>query len=82
MVSTKQTQESINTFLNKVCTRRGHINISNNNNNDNNNNNIYKKKLKERRERERDKTIDKYLRHKGIQSKTQDGLIQRKCFQS
>ena len=34
------------------------------------------------REEERDKTIDKYLRHKGIQSKTQDGLIQRECFQS
>ena len=27
-------------FLNKVCTRRGHININSNNNNNNNNNNI------------------------------------------
>ena len=49
---------------------------------------IYKKNLKDRKEgegeteTERKKTIDIYLRHKGIQWKTQDCLIQRKCFQS
>ena len=84
-------------FLNKVCTRRGHINIksdkNDNNNNTSNNNNriyIYIKTLKDRkegererdRERERKKTIDIYLKHKGIQWKTKDCLIQRKCFQS
>ena len=46
------------TFLNKVCTRRGHININNNNNNNdidkNDNNNIYIKIEKEKR-REREK---------------------------
>ena len=42
-----QTFKKSYTFLNKVCTRRGHININNNNNNNNidnnnnNNNNIY-----------------------------------------
>ena len=71
-----QTLRKSYTFLNKVCTRRGHININNNNNdnNDNNNNNnkkyIYKIKLEERKEREREKkikrSIDIYLRHKGI----------------
>ena len=58
-----QTLRKSYTFLNKVCTRRGHININNNNNNnniDNNNNNniyiyIYIYKLKERRERDRDR---------------------------
>ena len=34
-----QTLRKSYTFLNKVCTCRGHININNNNNNDNNNNN-------------------------------------------
>ena len=42
------------------------------------------KKLKDRRvgEREKKNNIDIYLRHKGIQWKSQDCLIQRKCFQS
>ena len=64
-----QTLRKSYTFLNKVCTRRGHININNNNNNnniDNNNNNnnnniyiyIYIYKLKERRERDRDRDRD------------------------
>ena len=44
--STKQSSnlEEILHFLNKVCTRRGHIKINNNNNDNNNNdndNNIY-----------------------------------------
>ena len=82
------------TFLNKVCTRRGHININNNNNNDIDKNDnmiiiyiyiyiyIYEDwKREEKREREK-KIIDIYLRHKGIQWKNQDYLIQRKCFQS
>ena len=42
---------------------------------------IYIKKLKKRKERE-EKKLDIYLRHKEIQWKTQDCLIQRKCFQS
>ena len=69
-----QTLRKSYTFLNKVCTRRGHMNINNNNNdnNDNNNNKIYiKNKIgREKREREREKikkSIDIYLRHKGIQ---------------
>ena len=33
-----QTLRKSYTFLHKVCTRRGHININNNNNNNNNNN--------------------------------------------
>ena len=83
------------TFLNKVCNRTGHININNNSNNNNNNNDnnnidnntnnniyLYKQKLKERRERERKKIIDTYLRHKEIHWRTQDCLIQIKCFQS
>ena len=41
-----QTLRKSYTFLNKVCTHRGHININNNNNdndnNDNNNNETYK----------------------------------------
>ena len=63
------------TFLNKACTRRGHININNNNNdnnndstnnnnNNNNNNNkiyIYIKKLKETKEREREREREKKL---------------------
>ena len=34
-----QTLRKSYTFLNKVCTRRGHININNNNNDNNNNDN-------------------------------------------
>ena len=34
-----QTLRKSYSFLNKVCTRREHININNNNNNTNNNNN-------------------------------------------
>ena len=54
-----QTLRKPYTFLNRVCTRRGHININNNNNdnnNDNNNTYIYKKikNLKKRKERERE----------------------------
>ena len=53
-----QTLRKSYTFLNKVCTRRGHININNNNNNNdidkNDNNNIYIKIEKEKR-REREK---------------------------
>ena len=70
-----------------------HININKNNNNNNNNdddNNIHIyiyiyiyniEKLKERKERGK-KIIEIYLRHKAIQWKTQDCLIQRKYFQS
>ena len=62
-----QTLRKSQTFLKKVCTHRGHINISNNNDNDNNNNNennnnkIYIKKMKERKERERKR--EKNCRH-------------------
>ena len=90
-----QTLRKFYTFLNKVCTRRGHINININNNdnnkidNSNNNNNNNNKmciyiyiKIIEREKREREKIIDIYLRHKGIQWKTEDCLIQRKCFQN
>ena len=62
-----QTLRKSYTFLNKVCTRRGYMNI-NNNNNDNNDNKIrrkyiYKIKLEERKEREREKKNKKKYRH-------------------
>ena len=50
-------------FLNKVYTRRGHININNNNNNIDNNNKIYierdrDREIKRKRETERQKETE------------------------
>ena len=38
--------------------------------------------MKERKEREREKSININFKHKGIQWKTQDWIIQRMCLQN